>query len=80
MGNAARQIAFRRRAAKPGAPERPGIVWLGGFKSDMLSTKAERLDQWAASEGRASLRFDYSGHGESGGLFEDGTIDRKSVV
>ena len=74
MGDTARQIAFRRRAAKPGAPERPGIVWLGGFKSDMLSTKAERLDQWAASEGRASLRFDYSGHGESGGLFEDGTI------
>jgi alpha-beta hydrolase superfamily lysophospholipase len=40
----------------------------------MLSTKAERLDQWAAEQGRASLRFDYSGHGESGGRFEDGTI------
>jgi pimeloyl-ACP methyl ester carboxylesterase len=67
-------IAYRRRAPKPGAAERPGIVWLGGFKSDMLSTKAERLDQWAAEQGRACLRFDYSGHGESGGRFEDGTI------
>ena len=73
-GDAARQIAFRRRAARPGTPGCPGIVWLGGCKSDMLSTKAERLDQWAAGEGRAYLRFDYSGHGESGGRFEDGTI------
>lgn len=64
-----RRIAFR---ARPGAG--PGIVWLGGFKSDMLSTKAARLDAWAAERGRARLRFDYSGHGESGGRFEEGTI------
>ena len=54
----------------------PGLFWLGGFKSDMKGTKAEALDRWAAAEGRAYLRFDYSGHGESGGDFLDGTIGR----
>jgi alpha-beta hydrolase superfamily lysophospholipase len=54
----------------------PGIVWLGGYKSDMLGTKAEALADWAAKEGRAFLRHDYSGHGESGGAFADGTISR----
>jgi pimeloyl-ACP methyl ester carboxylesterase len=73
-GPAARDLAYRRRRPTPAGSARPGIVWLGGFKSDMLSTKAERLDLWAAEQGRASLRFDYSGHGESGGRFEDGTI------
>jgi pimeloyl-ACP methyl ester carboxylesterase len=69
-----RRIAFRRRPVGAAGVARPGIVWLGGFKSDMLSTKAARLDRWAEGEGRAALRFDYSGHGESGGRFEDGTI------
>lgn len=54
----------------------PAIVWLGGFKSDMTSTKAAALDDWAALHGHACLRFDYSGHGVSGGRFEDGTIGR----
>lgn len=54
----------------------PGIVWLGGYKSDMLGTKAETLSDWAAREGRAFLRHDYSGHGESGGVFADGTISK----
>jgi pimeloyl-ACP methyl ester carboxylesterase len=54
----------------------PGVVWLGGFKSDMQGTKAVALDAWAAGAGRACLRFDYSGHGESGGAFADGTIGR----
>jgi pimeloyl-ACP methyl ester carboxylesterase len=54
----------------------PGVVWLGGFMSDMRSTKAEALDAWAARTGRAFLRFDYSGHGDSSGRFEDGTISR----
>lgn len=54
----------------------PGIVWLGGYKSDMLGTKAEVLGQWAAEHGREYLRHDYSGHGESGGAFADGTISR----
>ncbi|ALN71623.1 carboxylesterase [Aureimonas sp. AU20] len=52
----------------------PTVVWLGGFRSDMRGTKAERLSDQAAREGHAFLRFDYSGHGESGGRFEDGTI------
>jgi len=54
----------------------PGVVWLGGFRSDMMGTKAERLDGWAADTGHAFVRHDYSGHGESGGRFEDGTISR----
>jgi pimeloyl-ACP methyl ester carboxylesterase len=54
----------------------PGIVWLGGFKSDMQGTKALALDAWARERGRAMVRFDYSGHGESGGDFAKGTIGR----
>ncbi|TPK61185.1 MULTISPECIES: alpha/beta hydrolase [unclassified Mesorhizobium] len=54
----------------------PGVVWLGGYKSDMLGTKAETLSDWAAKDGRAFLRHDYSGHGESGGAFADGTISK----
>jgi len=54
----------------------PGLFWLGGFKSDMKGTKAEALSQWARENGRACVRFDYSGHGESGGDFLDGTIGR----
>lgn len=66
-----RRIAFRGRGGAG-----PGTVWLGGFKSDMLSTKASRLDAWARDRGRAFMRLDYSGHGESSGRFEDGTIGR----
>jgi pimeloyl-ACP methyl ester carboxylesterase len=47
---------------------------LGGFKSDMQGTKAVFLEEWARREGRAFLRFDYSGHGESDGAFTDGAI------
>ncbi len=52
----------------------PGVVFLGGFRSDMAGTKAVDLENWAREEGRAFLRLDYSGHGESGGDFADGTI------
>jgi pimeloyl-ACP methyl ester carboxylesterase len=52
----------------------PGVVWLGGFKSDMLGTKAERLSDWSREKGHAFCRHDYSGHGESSGRFVDGTI------
>jgi pimeloyl-ACP methyl ester carboxylesterase len=54
----------------------PGLVWLGGYKSDMKGTKAQALADWAHGKGRACLRFDYSGHGESGDAFTDGTISR----
>src|SRR5229473_7310559 len=69
--SAARRIAVR---ARKGAA--PGLFWLGGFNSDMQGTKALALDAWAAERGRACVRFDYSGHGESGGAFIDGTIGR----
>lgn len=52
----------------------PGIVFLGGLKSDMQGTKAIFLEDWAKAEGRAFLRFDYTGHGMSSGDFVDGCI------
>ena len=52
----------------------PTVVFLGGFKSDMEGTKALFLERWAQDSGRAYLRFDYSGHGVSGGEFTDGCI------
>jgi pimeloyl-ACP methyl ester carboxylesterase len=70
-GPDARNIAIRVREGAA-----PGLVWLGGFKSDMKGTKAAALDSWAASHGRGFVRFDYSGHGESGGDFAHGTIGR----
>lgn len=54
--------------------EGPGVVFLGGFRSDKEGTKALHLQQWAREAGRAFLRFDYSGHGSSGGVFEEGAI------
>jgi pimeloyl-ACP methyl ester carboxylesterase len=70
-GRAARDVAVLSR---PGSS--PGLFWLGGFRSDMRGTKAEALDAMAAETGRALTRFDYSGHGQSLGRFEDGTISR----
>jgi len=52
----------------------PTVVFLGGFKSDMEGTKAIFLEDWAKTSGRGFLRLDYSGHGQSSGLFEDGAI------
>lgn len=65
------RIAVRHRDGRS-----PGVVWLGGYRSDMLGTKAQALDAWAAGRGHAFTRHDYSGHGESGGDFADGTISR----
>jgi len=56
--------------------EAPGVVWLGGLKSDMMGTKAEVLAAWAGARGRAYLRFDYFGHGQSSGDFREGTVSR----
>ncbi|MCF7697944.1 alpha/beta fold hydrolase [Loktanella sp. M215] len=64
-----RRIAYHRT---DGAG--PTVVFLGGFKSDMGGTKAVHLEAWAQAHGRAFVRFDYSGHGESSGRFEDGAI------
>ena len=64
-----RRIAYQRTAGRG-----PAVVFLGGFKSDMQGTKAVHLEGWAKDRGHAFLRFDYSGHGESEGAFEDGSI------
>ena len=73
VGNGAVRARIAVRARTGSAP---GLFWLGGFNSDMKGTKAVALDGWAAEQGRACVRFDYSGHGESGGAFIDGTIGR----
>ena len=67
----ARRIAVRARTGKS-----PGLFWLSGFNSDMEGTKAVAIDDWAAKQDRACVRFDYSGHGISEGTFADGTISR----
>lgn len=64
-----RRIAYHQTAGKG-----PGVVFLGGFKSDMGGSKALHLQAWAEAEGRAFLRFDYSGHGESSQDFLEGAI------
>ena len=73
LGAAARTLAYRQRQ---GSEARSGVVWLGGFRSDMLATKAEALDGFCEANQRCFVRFDYSGHGESSGDFRDGTISR----
>ncbi len=64
-----RTVAYRHRPGR-----QPGVVFLGGFRSDMTGAKAAALDAWCQDQGRAYLRFDYQGHGESDGRFEDGDI------
>lgn len=64
-----RRLAYRAHAGRG-----PGIVFLGGFKSDMEGTKALHLEAWAKEAGRGFLRFDYSGHGLSSEAFTDGCI------
>ncbi|CDN56704.1 Putative hydrolase or acyltransferase of alpha/beta superfamily [Neorhizobium galegae bv. officinalis bv. officinalis str. HAMBI 1141] len=74
-GTLAREIAIIHRAARK-KTSGPAFVWLGGYRSDMTGTKAVELDALAGELGLASIRFDYSGHGASGGAFRDGTISR----
>ncbi|WP_457586811.1 alpha/beta hydrolase [Ensifer canadensis] len=72
---ARRRIAMRiLRAQKPS--ERPALVWLGGYRSDMTGTKAVEVECLAKDRATDCIRFDYSGHGASGGAFKDGTISR----
>jgi len=73
IGDGAERRAIAVRAQGGAAP---GLFWLGGYKSDMKGTKAVALADWAGRAGRACVRFDYSGHGESGGAFTDGSIGR----
>ncbi|MEM1429035.1 MAG: alpha/beta hydrolase [Pseudomonadota bacterium] len=64
-----RRIAYHRREGRG-----PVVVFLGGLRSDMTGTKAVHLEAWAEAAGRGFLRFDYSGHGQSSGTFEEGCI------
>lgn len=64
-------IAYRHTAGKT-----PGVMFLTGFKSDMQGGKAIALEDYCTSRGHGFTRFDYFGHGESSGAFEDGTIGR----
>jgi pimeloyl-ACP methyl ester carboxylesterase len=64
-------IAYHRRHGRA-----PGIVFLGGFMSDMNGTKALALDRFCESRGQAFVRFDYFGHGQSSGAFADATVSR----
>ena len=64
-------VAYRQRRGKA-----PGVVFLGGFMSDMTGTKAEALDRFCAGRGHAYVRFDYFGHGVSSGAFKDATVGR----
>lgn len=74
QGQAARSIAILNRRATQ--EQLPTLVWLGGYRSDMTGTKAIEMDSLAATLGAGAIRFDYSGHGASGGEFRDGTISR----
>jgi pimeloyl-ACP methyl ester carboxylesterase len=65
------RIAYRRLSGKA-----PGIVFLGGFMSDMTGTKATALETFCRARCQAFLRFDYFGHGASSGAFRDATIGR----
>jgi pimeloyl-ACP methyl ester carboxylesterase len=68
-GVSPRRLAYART---PGAS--PCLIWLGGFRSDMTSTKAVALEAAAAAQGRAMLRFDYTAHGQSEGDFAECTL------
>lgn len=74
-GEESRRIAMRI-LPPAGGNSLPALVWLGGYRSDMAGTKAVELERHARATGAACIRFDYSGHGVSGGAFADGTISR----
>ena len=65
------KIAYHQTTRQP-----PGVIFLGGFKSDMSGNKALSLEHWCQVQNHSFLRFDYLGHGTSSGRFEDGTIGR----
>ena len=69
-------IAYHKTAGDKTGKRAPGLIFLGGFMSDMTGTKALALEAHAQATGQDFLRFDYLGHGASSGRFEDGTIGR----
>ncbi len=69
-------IAYHKTGVRDPDDRRPGLIFLGGFMSDMTGTKATALEAFARERGQAFVRFDYQGHGASSGDFADGTIGR----
>ena len=67
-------IAYRHTPAREAAGKAPGVIFMGGFMSDMSGGKATALEAWAVGQGLSFTRFDYQGHGLSSGRFIDGTI------
>ncbi|MBP2301946.1 alpha/beta hydrolase family protein [Azospirillum picis] len=67
-------IAYCHTPAGPAGQGLPGVMFLGGFMSDMTGGKATALERWAVAQGLSFTRFDYQGHGASSGRFADGTI------
>lgn len=76
VGTGAESRRIAMRVLRPRDEGKPVYVWLGGYRSDMAGTKAVELERHAAETGAGCIRFDYSGHGVSGGAFVDGTISR----
>jgi pimeloyl-ACP methyl ester carboxylesterase len=68
------QVGDRRLAHRQSPGRSPGVLFCGGFTSDMTGTKAMALEGWCRTRQIAYTRFDYAGHGASSGRFEDGTI------
>ena len=68
-GSGGPRLAYRRVDGRG-----PGVVFLGGFMSDMTGEKATALDGFCRRRGHAFLRFDYRGHGASGGRFEESVL------
>lgn len=76
LGRQRDSLAFKQSHAKPPYKDSPTLIWCGGLKSDMEGGKATHLHDWALSQGRAYIRFDYFGHGVSSGDFEKAGIGR----
>ena len=74
------KLAYHATPVRADRAGRPGVVFLGGFMSDMTGEKATTLEAWAQSSGCAFLRLDYAGHGASGGEFRNGTVGRRGVI
>lgn len=67
-------IAYHHTPASGSGRGKPGVIFLGGLRSDMTGTKATALESWAVAQGLAFTRFDYQGHGISSGRYEDGCV------
>ena len=67
-------LAYVLSEAQGAGVSLPPVMFCGGYRSDMNGTKASFLEEACCARGQAFLRFDYSGHGQSGGQFEDGSM------